>query len=123
MVGLAKRRESERVFSRAVEGKEYLAIGLKQFPESIGCCRGPGIITVAGNVAAVGSFHRGPHLWTNAGIVIARKLLNKIGAVDIRHIFPILGCRQKEPGTPSTSSAFRGIARARGCALHHIAAI
>src|ERR1700730_5306328 len=101
MVGLAKRRKGERVCSSAVEGKEDLAVGLRQFRESIGGCRGPRIITVAGNVAAVGSFHRGPHLWTNAGIVIARKLLDKIGAVDIRHIFPILGCRQKEPGTPT----------------------
>src|ERR1700693_889831 len=106
MVGLAKRRESERVCSSAVEGKEYLAIGLKQFPESIGCCRGPWIITIARNVAAVGSFHRGPYLWTNTGIVIARKLLDKIGAVDIRHIFPILGSPSTRPAhTPRHSTA------------------
>src|ERR1700722_1312035 len=108
MVGLAKRRESERVCRGAVEGKEYLAIGLKQFPESIGCCRGPRIITVTRNVSAVGSFHSGPYLWTNAGIVIARKLLDKIGAVDICHIFPILGCEQREPGTHTLFSCFRG---------------
>ncbi len=86
MIGLAKRSKRQGICGGAIEGKEDLAIGLKQFPEGIGRSRRPGIVAIAGDVAAIGSIHGRPCLRTNAGIVVTCELLQKIGVADFTHI-------------------------------------
>ncbi len=87
MVRLAKRSQGQGVCRGAIKGKEHLAIGLKQFSKGVSGSRSPRVVAIAGNVAVVGRFHRGPNLRTNAGIIVTGKLLYKIGALDIRHMF------------------------------------
>ena len=98
VVRLAERSQRQRIGRGAIEGKENLAVSLKHFPKSIGCSRGPGVVSVARDVAMIGGFHGGPRLRTDAGIIVACELLQKIGALDISHTLTlILGTSPTKP--------------------------
>src|ERR1700722_17913614 len=93
VIRLAEGSQRQRICRGPIEGKENLAVGLKQPPESIrrGCS--PGVVSIRRDVATICRRHSRPCFRADAGIVVTRKLLQKSGAIDIGHMSPIFGFR------------------------------
>ena len=86
VVGLAKRCQRQRVSCGAVEGKEDFAICFKEIAECVGCARSPGIVSIGGRMAPIGTVHGVPRLGTDTGIVVAGKLLREVKITGFCHV-------------------------------------
>jgi len=89
VVGLAERRERQRVGGGAVEDEEHLAVDFKEVAEQVGSLGGPGVVAVAGRVAVVGSLGRLPSFGTDPRVVVARELPEPRGRWR-NHLAPML---------------------------------
>ena len=76
VIGLAERRQRQRIGRGAVEGEEHLAIGGEQGAEGVRGALGPVIVAISGSMAAIGLFHRFPGFGADPGIIVAGELLH-----------------------------------------------
>jgi hypothetical protein len=83
VIGLAHRRQRERVGGGAVEDEEHLARGLEQLSNQVGGPARPGIVPVAAGVAGVGLLQGRPRFRADAGVVVAGELAATSG--DVTH--------------------------------------
>jgi len=75
VIGAAERCQGQGVGGRAVEYEENLAIGFEGLADTGTGLLGPDVVAVGGDEAPVGLIHGLPRFGTNAGIVVAGKLI------------------------------------------------
>src|SRR6266480_5984685 len=72
---VAQLRERQRVRGCAGENKINIAVGLKDFTDSITHARSPAVLAIGWRVLQIGFLQCGPDLWANRCDVIARKFM------------------------------------------------
>jgi hypothetical protein len=89
LIGLAQRRQSQRIGCRAVEDEKDFAVGLEHRAQAVAHRQCVVVIAIGGLEAPVGGVERGQGFRTDAGRVVAGKL--QLETVIARHVAKPMG--------------------------------
>ena len=78
MVALAERGQSQRIRGRAIEDEENLAFPLEEAVEGVDGPAGPDVVAVGRRMAQIGFEGRGPGFRADAGVIVAREILDHV---------------------------------------------